>query len=52
MNPRINYYEYSPELVKKLLELSELSAKGSLGPAVTDLVHIRASQLNGCAPDP
>jgi AhpD family alkylhydroperoxidase len=49
MNPRINYSQHSPELIKKLLELSQLNAQGSLGPTLTDLVHIRASQLNGCA---
>jgi AhpD family alkylhydroperoxidase len=49
VNPRINYNQHSPDLIKKLLELSQLSAQGSLGPTLTDLVHIRASQLNGCA---
>jgi AhpD family alkylhydroperoxidase len=49
MNPRINYNHHSPELIKKLFELSQLSAQSSLGPTLTDLVHIRASQLNGCA---
>ena len=49
MNPRINYNLHSPGLVKKLFELSQLSSQGSLGRTLTDLVHIRASQLNGCA---
>ena len=49
MNPRINYNQHSPGLIKKLFELSQLSSQGSLGPTLTDLVHIRASQLNGCA---
>jgi AhpD family alkylhydroperoxidase len=49
MSQRINYNQHSPELIKKLLELSQLNAQGSLGPTLTDLVHIRASQLNGCA---
>ena len=49
MNPRINYNQHSPDLIKKLLELSQLNAQGSLGPTLADLVHIRASQLNGCA---
>jgi len=49
MNPRINYNLHSPELIKKLFELSQLSSQGALGPTLTDLVHIRASQLNGCA---
>jgi hypothetical protein len=50
MNPRINYNEYSPDLIKKLFELGQLSRQGSLGQTLADLVHIRASQLNGRAP--
>jgi AhpD family alkylhydroperoxidase len=49
MSSRINYNQHSPESIKKLLELSQLNAQGSLGPTLADLVHIRASQLNGCA---
>jgi AhpD family alkylhydroperoxidase len=49
MNPRINYNLQSPVMVKKLFELSQLTSEGSLGRTLTDLVHIRASQLNGCA---
>jgi AhpD family alkylhydroperoxidase len=49
MNPRINYNQHSPDLIRKLLEFSQLTAQGSLGATLTDLVHIRASQLNGCA---
>jgi AhpD family alkylhydroperoxidase len=49
MSSRINYNQQSPDLIKKLLDMSQLSAQGSLGPTLTDLVHIRASQLNGCA---
>ena len=49
MNPRINYNLHSPDLMKKLFELSQLSSQGTLGRTLADLVHIRASQLNGCA---
>jgi AhpD family alkylhydroperoxidase len=49
MNPRMNYNQHSPEMIKKLFELSQLSKQGSLGQSLSDLVHIRASQLNGCA---
>jgi AhpD family alkylhydroperoxidase len=49
MNPRINYVTHTSESITKLLELSQLNARGSLEPTVLDLVHIRASQLNGCA---
>ena len=49
MNTKINYNEQSPELVKSLFEMSQKSAHGSLSPTILDLVHIRASQVNGCA---
>src|SRR3954464_2682401 len=49
MNMRINYNEHSPELIKSLLEMSQKNAHGSLPPTLLDLVHIRASQINGCA---
>ena len=49
MNTKINYNEQSPELVKSMLEMSQKSAHGALGPTILDLVHIRASQVNGCA---
>ncbi len=49
MNPRINYMTHASESIAKVLELSQLNAQSSLGPAMLDLVHIRASQLNGCA---
>ena len=49
MSPRINYNQQTPDLAKKLFELSRFSAEGSLNPTLLDLVHIRASQLNGCA---
>src|SRR5215831_15939320 len=42
MNPRINYNQHSPNLIKKLLELSQLNAE-SLDRSLIDLVHIRAS---------
>lgn len=49
MTPRINYTTHTPDLMKRLFEMSQASAKGSLGHTLADLVHIRASQLNGCA---
>ena len=49
MNPRLNYFKESPELTKKVFELSEAVKKSSLGNTLLDLVNIRASQLNGCA---
>ncbi len=49
MSQRPDYYTTSPDLSKKLFELSEAVKKGSLGNTLLDLVNIRASQLNGCA---
>jgi AhpD family alkylhydroperoxidase len=49
MNMRINYNEHSPELIKIFFEMSQKSTHGSLSPTLLDLVHIRASQVNGCA---
>src|SRR6266498_4247674 len=49
MSQRLDYYKQSPELAKKLYELSETVKKSSLGDTLLDLVNIRASQLNGCA---
>src|SRR5215470_108175 len=48
MHPRINYNQHSPDLIKKLLELSQRNAE-TLDRTLIDLVHIRASQINGCA---
>ena len=49
MSQRLDYYKQSPELARKLFELSAVVKKGSLGNTLLDLVNIRASQLNGCA---
>lgn len=49
MSQRLNYFEQSPELTKKLFEFSQVVKNGSLGNTLLDLVNIRASQLNGCA---
>ena len=49
MSQRLNYYEQSPELSKKLFELSRAVKKSSFGNTLIDLMNIRASQINGCA---
>src|SRR5436190_2308014 len=49
MNTRTNYNLHSPELIKKLFALRHLSSESSLDRTLLDLVHIRASQINGCA---
>ena len=49
MNQRIEFFQISPELTKKLQDLGQLTKQGLLGNTIVDLVNIRASQLNGCA---
>jgi AhpD family alkylhydroperoxidase len=48
--PRLNFMELSPELVRKLQDLgSTITKAGYLEPRLAYLVDIRASQMNGCA---
>ncbi|MBM5584950.1 carboxymuconolactone decarboxylase family protein [Burkholderia pseudomallei] len=49
MTQRINYFQQSPELTKKLIELDSLFQQTTIEAPVRELVEIRASQLNGCA---
>jgi len=49
MTQRSNYMKQSPELFKKFLEFSNLLHDSSIEKSITDLVAIRASQINGCA---
>ncbi|EAY71693.1 hypothetical protein BDAG_04535 [Burkholderia dolosa AU0158] len=49
MSQRINYFQQSPELSKKLVELDALFHKTTIDAPIRELVEIRASQLNGCA---
>lgn len=48
MKTRLNYYEKSPKLGQKLVDLSLECHKSSIEPSLFDLVHLRASQINGC----
>jgi AhpD family alkylhydroperoxidase len=49
MTQRLNYAQQSPELFKKLLDLSMAAHDSVIEQKIQDLVHIRASQINGCA---
>jgi AhpD family alkylhydroperoxidase len=49
MTQRLNYAQQSPELFKKLSDLSMAAKDSSIERKIHDLVQIRASQLNGCA---
>ena len=47
---RLNHMQHSPELLKKLIDVSATIAKtGDLDALLGYLVDIRASQMNGCA---
>ncbi|MGJ4858891.1 carboxymuconolactone decarboxylase family protein [Labrys sp. KB_33_2] len=49
MSQRLNYAQQSPELFKKLSDLSMVLKGSVIEEKIRDLVNIRASQLNGCA---
>lgn len=47
---RLNYMQQSPELARKLIDLStSIANDGKLEQGLLLLVDIRASQMNGCA---
>ncbi|SDM93286.1 carboxymuconolactone decarboxylase family protein [Sediminibacillus halophilus] len=48
MTQRINYMQQSPEFSKKMMELSNAEKESSIEEKIQHLVHIRASQMNGC----
>jgi len=48
MAQRINYIQQSPELFKKFMEFSALLKNSAIEESISDLVSIRASQINGC----
>jgi AhpD family alkylhydroperoxidase len=49
MEPRFDFYKASPNAIKALLALEERIGKSPLEKSLTELVHLRASQINGCA---
>ena len=49
MTQRLNYAHHSPELLKKLSDLSVALRDTAIEQKIRDLVNIRASQINGCA---
>lgn len=48
MTQRLNYMQQSPELFKKMMEFSNAEKESVIEEMILDLVHIRASQMNGC----
>lgn len=49
MTQRLDYQQQSPEMFKKMLAFSATEEHGTIEESIRDLVHIRASQMNGCA---
>ena len=49
MTQRLNFAHHSPELLKKLSDLSAALKDSAIELKIRDLVNIRASQINGCA---
>jgi AhpD family alkylhydroperoxidase len=45
---RVNYMQQSPELFKKMMDFSNAEKGSAIEEKILDLVHIRASQMNGC----
>jgi AhpD family alkylhydroperoxidase len=49
MSQRINYFQQSPELVKKMMDLNNALQNCAIEESIRHLVEIRASLINGCA---
>jgi len=49
MTQRLNPAALSPGLYKAYLDFSQGQKKGGVDEILLDLIHIRASQINGCA---
>ena len=49
MTQRLNAAALAPDLYKAYYAFSVALKKGVIGEALTDLIHIRVSQINGCA---
>jgi AhpD family alkylhydroperoxidase len=48
MTQRINYMKQSPEFFNKMMEFSNAEKESTIEEKILHLVHIRASQMNGC----
>ncbi len=49
MTPRFMPFKIAPDLIKTLVNLENGLAAGGLERSLTELVKLRASQINGCA---
>ena len=49
MTQRLDYQQQSPDFFRKLYDVSATEGKCSIEESTRHLVHLRASQLNGCS---
>ncbi len=49
MEQRLDFYKANPHAIKAMLALEERIGKSDLEKSLTELVRLRASQINGCA---
>ncbi|SMG05860.1 carboxymuconolactone decarboxylase family protein [Paraburkholderia susongensis] len=49
MEQRLDFYKANPAVIKAMLGLEECLGKSALEKSLTELVRLRASQINGCA---
>ncbi|WGS51531.1 carboxymuconolactone decarboxylase family protein [Paraburkholderia sp. D15] len=49
MQQRLDFYKANPAAIKALLGVEERIGKSALDKSLTELVRLRASQINGCA---
>ena len=49
MQPRLDFYQASPDAAKAMLAFDAAIRKLDLEPRLIELVKLRASQINGCA---
>jgi len=49
MEPRLDFYQSNPAAIQAVMGLEKALAKSTLEKPLTELVRLRASQINGCA---
>lgn len=49
MEPRLDFYQSNPAAIQAVMGLEKALGKSTLEKPLTELVRLRASQINGCA---
>ncbi|MCQ6278526.1 carboxymuconolactone decarboxylase family protein [Bacillus sp. EB600] len=49
MELRVHYYDVAPEALKVMMEMEKYIGSTKIDPKLSELIKIRASQINGCA---